>query len=62
MREVIPLTDEMLVAIDEGLEAVNKLLERLADTPSLDGETPRQLGTCQGRTLNLIALADIPIK
>lgn len=62
MREAIPLTDEMRKAIDEGLEAVNKLLERLADTPSLDGETPRQLGTCHGRTLNLIALADIPVK
>lgn len=62
MREAIPLTDEMLGAIDEGLEAVNKLLERLADIPSLDGETPRQLGTSQERTLNWIALADIPVK
>lgn len=52
----------MREAIDEGLEAVNKLLERLADIPSLDGETPRQLGTCQGRTLNLITLTDIPVK
>lgn len=62
MREAIPLTDEMVAAIDEGLGTVAALLDRLADTPTPSGETPHDLGTSAGRELNLIALADIPIR
>lgn len=61
MREAIPLTDAMMVAIDEGVEAINNLLETLADIPTLSGETPRQLGTADQRQLTLIAPQDIPI-
>lgn len=42
MREAIPLTDAMVTAIDEGVEAITHLLEKLADIPTLSGETPRQ--------------------
>ena len=62
MREAIPLTDAMVTAIDEGLEAITHLLETLVDVPTLSGETPRQLGTVEQRQLNLIALQDIPIR
>lgn len=61
IREAIPLTNEMLAAIDDGLEAVQGLLDRLADTPALSGETPRDLGTVDERQLNLIRFEDIPV-
>lgn len=44
MREEIPLTDEEVVTVDEGIELHDKLLERLADTPTPAGPTPRELG------------------
>lgn len=61
MREAIPLTDEMVAAIDDGLESIQRLLDRLADIPTLSGETPRDLGTVNERHLNLIRLEDIPV-
>lgn len=61
MRAAIPLTDAMVTAIDEGVEAITNLLETLADIPTLSGETPRQLGTSDQRQLTLIAPQDIPI-
>ena len=39
----IPLTDDESAAIDDGQAAVDKLLERLTDTPTPAGPTPRQL-------------------
>ncbi len=42
-REEMPLTDEELAAIEEGIELHEKLLDRLADEPTPDGRTPRQL-------------------
>jgi len=62
MREAIPLTDEMVAAIDDGLEAIQGLLDRLADTPALSGETPRDLGTVDERQLNVIRLEDISVR
>lgn len=62
MREAIPLTEEMMAALDEGLEAIQKLLDRLVDTPTLSGATPRDLGTTDERELNLILLKDIPVR
>lgn len=62
MREAIPLTDEMVTAIDAGLDALTKLLDHLVDTPSSSGETPRELGTVDRRELNWIALTDIPVR
>ncbi len=42
MRE-IKLTDEEKSAVEDGVEALNKLTARLAAVPSPDGQTPRQL-------------------
>lgn len=44
MREEIPLTDEEVAAVEEGIELHEKLLERLADVPTPEGPTPRELG------------------
>jgi hypothetical protein len=44
MREVIPLTEEELAAVDGDLKAVDKLTERLASVPTPAGPTPQQLG------------------
>jgi len=43
MLVAIPLTDDEKAAVDDGQEALDKLLDRLADTPAPDGSTPRQL-------------------
>jgi integrase len=43
MLIAIPLTDDEKAAVDDGQEALDKLLDRLADTPAPDGSTPRQL-------------------
>ena len=43
MLVAIPLTDDERAAVDDGQEALDKLLERLADTPTPDGSTPSQL-------------------
>jgi integrase len=42
MRE-IKLTDEEKSAVEDGVEALNKLTARLAAVPSPDGQTPQQL-------------------
>ena len=43
MRVMIPLTDDEQAAVDDGDAALSRLLERLADTPTPTGPTPRQL-------------------
>jgi integrase len=43
MLVAIPLTDDEKAAVDDGQEALDKLLDRLADIPAPDGSTPRQL-------------------
>jgi Phage integrase family len=43
MLVAIPLTDDEQAAVDDGQEALDKLLNRLADAPAPDGSTPRQL-------------------
>jgi integrase len=45
MREEIPLLDGELAAIDDGVEALDELLKKLADVPTPAGPTPRQLQT-----------------
>ncbi len=40
MREEIPLTDEEVAAVDEGISLHERLLEKLADVPAPDGSTP----------------------
>jgi integrase len=43
MRAMIPLTEDEQAAVDDGNAALDRLLDRLADTPTPAGPTPRQL-------------------
>jgi integrase len=43
MRVMIPLTEDEQAAVDDGDAALSRLLDRLADTPTPAGPTPRQL-------------------
>lgn len=43
LRQEIPLSDEEIAAVDDGVEAMNRLLGRLADVATPAGPTPRQL-------------------
>jgi hypothetical protein len=45
LRQEIPLNDEEVAAVDEGIAAVTKLLESLADVPTPSGQTPRQISS-----------------
>jgi len=56
MLTTIPLTDDELAVVDEGADAVERLLSRLADTPTPAGPTPRELAKSSGaRSLPLPA-------
>jgi hypothetical protein len=43
MMLTIPLTDDERAAVDEGADAVKRLLARLAVTPTPAGPTPREI-------------------
>ncbi len=43
MLQEIPLTEDEEFAVTEGIEALAKLKEKLADVPAPDGKTPKQL-------------------
>lgn len=43
MLQEIPLTDEEVAAVEEGVAAYNKLLSKLSDVPTPTGYTPRQV-------------------
>jgi hypothetical protein len=43
MRQEIPLNDAELAAVDDGLAALERLLDQLADVATPAGPTPRQL-------------------
>ena len=43
LRQEIPLSDDERRAVDEGIAAHEALAARLADVPTPDGETPRQI-------------------
>ena len=45
LRQEIPLREEEVAAVDEGLAAMEKLLAQLTDVPTPAGPTPRQLQT-----------------
>lgn len=45
MLASIPLTDDERAAVDEGAEALDRLLGQLADVPTPAGPTPRQLAS-----------------
>jgi integrase len=43
MRQEIPLNEDEIAAVDEGIEALQKLCNKLADVPTPSGNTPRQM-------------------
>src|SRR5205823_2959905 len=43
MLAQIPLTDDERAAVEDGTAAVERLLDRLADTPTPAGPTPREM-------------------
>ncbi len=43
LRQEIPLQDSEISAVDEGIAALEALINRLIDTPTPEGPTPRQL-------------------
>ena len=43
MQQAIPLKDEELAAVEEGVTAMERLLAQLVDVPTPAGPTPRQL-------------------
>ena len=45
LRQEIPLTEAELEAVDDGVEAMNRLMQRLADVATPGGRTPRQSTT-----------------
>ncbi len=47
MLTTIPLTEPERAAVEDGAAAVAQLLDRLADTPTPAGPTPRELGATQ---------------
>ncbi len=43
MKQELPLTEEEVAAVDDGLAALDALQQKLADVPTPAGPTPRQL-------------------
>jgi integrase len=48
MMQEIPLTDDECAAVEDGLQAVERLMQKLADIPTPSGQTPRQLLAATG--------------
>lgn len=57
LRENIPLGEAELAAVEDGLAAYGRLLEKLADTPTPGGPTPRELAS---GTLVQLQAASVP--
>jgi len=55
MLAQIPLTDDERAAVEEGTAAVEKLIKRLRDVPTLAGPTPQELA----RGISFVALSDL---
>jgi hypothetical protein len=55
LKQEIPLTDAESAAVDDGLEALERLCLQLADLPTPAGPTPRELG----HTGSFVPLADL---
>ena len=52
MLQKIPLQEEERAAVEEGIEALKKLHDQLADVPTPDGRTPNQLKKSQSIILS----------
>lgn len=62
LMQEIPLTEDEQAAVEEGVEAVERLCARLADTATPSGATPRELGTSQSRLPGFIPLESIGVR
>ena len=51
MLAAVPLTDDGRAAVDDGQEALDKLLCQLADVPTPAGPPPRQIAVPAAATL-----------
>lgn len=59
MLQEIPLSEEERAAVEDGIEAMEKLCQRLADVPTPAGPTPKQLITSEQRKKDVISLEQI---
>ena len=55
LQQAIPLRDEELAAVEDGISATERLLTRLIDVPTPAGPTPRQL-----QVLPFIEIGPVP--
>jgi integrase len=55
LKQEIPLTEAECAAIEDGLEAVERLCARLADIPTPAGPTPHELGAVARHSLPIIS-------
>lgn len=58
MLQEIPLTDEECTAVEDGLDAIARLMEKLVDVPTPSGQTPRQLNAEMG----FVPLTEITVR
>jgi integrase len=54
MLQVISLTEDERVAVEEGIDLFEQLCEKLADVPTPAGPTPRQIGANGKRSLPIL--------
>jgi hypothetical protein len=58
LKQEIPLTEAERAAVEDGLEAVERLCAKLADIPTPAGPTPHELGAAASRSLPIISKLD----
>jgi hypothetical protein len=57
MLQKIPLTEDERKAVEEGVEFMEKLCNKLADVPTPAGPTPREIEARDRRKLSVLAAA-----
>ena len=55
MLKEISLTEEEIAAVESGIEFMNQLCQKLADVPTPDGSTPRELSAVARRELPILS-------
>jgi hypothetical protein len=59
MLQEIPLTEDERAAVEDGIKAMEKLCQHLADVPTPAGPTPKQLVTDEQKRTNVISVEQI---
>jgi len=59
MLQEIPLTEDERAAVEDGIEAMEKLCQQLADIPTPAGPTPKQLGAGEQGRNDVIPLEQV---